>query len=269
LNESETRPEHIDPALRAASLGAIVNGDANMVATWDALQHFGFQHDGDVYSDGGPGLSFDFGRFKLSAGRMMNLQMKDVVSFSGVVSTPRTISSIEFEMPLRVESYEQCAAWIAWNFNAQMPRREKVIPRDKTDFLVYGMQYLSLLPWERRKAAYESRPRCSIERTWLRQGLNSIQKHIDLVELESNVIFSFDGGVLLFRGENWTIPMPATGVAWPEIYQIEVKNFCQFPSRLMNAAVEVSIRDGNLHLGNRLYRGVTVVNGQTVAAADL
>ena len=190
----------------------------------------------------------------------MNLQMRDVVSFSGVVSTSRTIASVEFEMPVHVESYEQCAAWIAWQFNEQLPRRENVIPRAKADFLIYGLQHKSTLPWERRKAAYASRPHCSVERSWLRQGLNSIQKNIDLVEMESKVVLSFDGSVLLFREGNWIIPMPATGVAWPEKYQIEVRNFNRFPSRLMNAAIEVAVWDGSVHLGNRFYRGVTAVD---------
>ena len=266
MNEAETRADHIDPALRADNDDGVRNDDGNLVATMDALRYFGFELDANVYSEGGPGLSFDFGRFKLSAGRMMSLQMREVVSFSSVVSTPRTISSVEFEMPVRIESNEQCAAWIAWNFNQQMPHREKIIPRDRADFLIYGMQHMSLLPWERRKAAYASRPHCSVERSWLRQGLNSIQKHIDLVGIESKVIFSFDGSVLLFRGKKWIIPMPATGSAWPEKYQIEVRNFNRFPSRLMNTVIEVSIWDGNVYLGNRFYRGVTAVDEQAVSA---
>ncbi len=260
MNVSETNADNIGSAQTADRDGGPMNYDGRFVATMDALRCLGFESDTDVYSEGGTGLSFDFGNFKLSAGLMMSIQMQEVVCFSGVVSTSRTIASIEFEMPVRVESHDQCSAWIAWYLNAQMPHREKVILLDRSDFLNYGMQHFSLLPWERSKAAYASHPRCSVERTWMRQGLNSIQKYIDLVEMESKVIISFDGNLLLFQGENWVIPLPATGAAWSYKYQIEVRNFSRFPSRLMNTAIEVSIWDGSMRLGNRFYRGVTGVD---------
>jgi hypothetical protein len=43
------------------------------ITTWDVLQDFGFQpDDAVVYSDVKPGLSFDFGNFKLSASCLLN-----------------------------------------------------------------------------------------------------------------------------------------------------------------------------------------------------
>src|ERR1035441_2250034 len=87
---------------------------ADKVSTWDVLRDFGFQLDSKVISDQNPGLSFDFGNFKLSASSLMNMRCVDIVLFTGVLTTRRTLREVEFELPQFVESREQCAAFIAW-----------------------------------------------------------------------------------------------------------------------------------------------------------
>lgn len=91
--------------------------EANLIETWDVLIDFGFQPDGDVLSGGWPGLSYDFGNFKLNASCVVNMRFAEIVLFTGVLSARRVLADVEFEMPRRVESREQCAAWIVWHLD--------------------------------------------------------------------------------------------------------------------------------------------------------
>jgi hypothetical protein len=86
--------------------------------TYEVLRDLGFQPDDTVvYSNVKPGLSFDFGSFKLSASCLLNMGFVEVVLFTGILSTPHSLAEIEFELPTKVLSREQCAAWIAWNLD--------------------------------------------------------------------------------------------------------------------------------------------------------
>lgn len=53
--------------------------DDTSIATWDMLQDFGFKPDGKVISDVMPGLSLDFGGFKLSASCVVNERLLESV----------------------------------------------------------------------------------------------------------------------------------------------------------------------------------------------
>lgn len=225
------------------------------VATWDALHDIGFLPVDDNW--GCPSISYDFGSFKLQATLTMGRYFQEVVSFSGVYRTPRRIGSIEFDMPLRVESREQCAAWIAWHLNENLPRREQIIPESRSDLLVFGLKHEATLPWRRQMAAYQARPQCSVERGWLRQALKSIKANVSDADPDSKISISFDGRVLIFQSAKWIAPLPAQGEPWPDKYEIAVSDF-YFPSRLMQETIHVSIWDGNLLLGNRLFRRVTI-----------
>ena len=68
-------------------------------------------------SDEMPGLSFDFGNFKLYAVCVMNLKFREVVMFTGVLTTRRTIAEVIFELPRMLASRELCGAWITWNLD--------------------------------------------------------------------------------------------------------------------------------------------------------
>src|SRR6185503_5846649 len=91
--------------------------DQATIATWDLLKEFGFQADEKVISDITPGLSFDFGLFKLSASCVTNMSFSEIILFTGVVATQRTLAEVMFELPRIVKSREQCAAWIVWNLD--------------------------------------------------------------------------------------------------------------------------------------------------------
>lgn len=232
--------------------------DVNSVSTHAALQALGFKPEPEMYSEQDTGLSFDFGSFKLTAARMMNLQMRETWQFSGLLTTSRSIIQVGFEMPLQVESVEQCAAWIAWSLEQQLPRDEKLISSSKQDLMTLGLQHKATLPWIRRQAAYEARPHCWVERAWMRQVFKTLAGHVSKDDPEDRISIRFDGAVLSLHGRDWTIPAPASGNAWTAVYVIKVKDFSSFPARLMRAVIGVSIWEDKLIIGNRFYHGIAI-----------
>jgi len=105
----------------------------------------GVEIDPNVLSDGMPGLSFDFGNFKLEASENVNRWLRRVIILGGVMATNRTIAVVHFEMPLEVESFEQGVAFVthcldshaSGNFESSLP----------VEWLKNGRQYRHLLPW--------------------------------------------------------------------------------------------------------------------------
>jgi hypothetical protein len=231
-----------------------MGGTASM-STWDILKQFGFMPDETVSSDVRPGLSYDFGNFKLSAGCVLNLQLREIVLFTGVLTTQRTITEVIFEMPRQVESPEQSAAWIAWHVTGGTASRE-FKPMRETGWLELGRRHYHLLPWERQKAVYAARPRCMISRKWARLALNTLSGH--LAEARETVIveIGFDGTALTIRCKKNVVTLPAEGSPWKDKYHIHAKKIRHLPKRLMHDPVEVSVFDGAFILGNRRYPGV-------------
>lgn len=237
-----------------------MSSSTHLIDTWDTIQALGFEPDASVISDGGSGLSCDLGRFRLSAGRMMNMYFREIVQFSAVYQTPRTIGSIDFEMPIQVESLEQCAAWIAWHLNEHLPGLEKLLSPTQASFLIVGLQHQDTLPWVREKATYAARPQCVVERSWMRVALKALKSKLNVEPGDGNVTISFDGRVLAFSGPGWVVPVPAEGAAWPSRYQIQTENFSNFPSRLMSEQIHISVWKEHLTIGNWRYAGVTAVD---------
>jgi hypothetical protein len=88
-------------------------------ATWDVLKEFGFAPDAAVISDVMPGLSYDFGNFKLSASAVMGKYFRPVVFFTGVLATPRTLAEVCFELP-RMAALECIARDVVGDPNATL-----------------------------------------------------------------------------------------------------------------------------------------------------
>lgn len=231
--------------------------EAASIATWDLLQDFGFEPDDRVFSDVMPGRSLDFGNFKLSAGCVMSMSFRNVVLFTGVLVTPRTQSQVCFEMPRQVKSREQCAAWIVWHLDRASGWRGFRPERD-VSWVAEGRLHQNLLPWVAELAAYEARPKCMVQRDWLRVALRALKEILALAETEAAVVFDFDGTVLIIRCSGKVAALPAVGQHWPEQYTISAGNLRHLPKRLMSELIDVSVWEGRLNIGRDRYDGITV-----------
>lgn len=240
-----------------------------LVETGTALQELGFKQVEHVYSEQDMGLSYDFGRFQIAAGRMMNLYMRDVWNFSGVVGNSNFISRIEFEMPLQVESVEQCAAWVVWHLKNNLPSNAKIFPHTPSYLLLLGLEHQATLPWVRDLAAYEVRPKCMVKRDWLRLALKELNTVLVEVNDTDDVQFHFDGSVLYMYCPNERIVCPASGDAWQKQYVIAAQNLRNLPKRLMRETLCIDIWESKLGIGRHCYPDVRELGQQQTLRATI
>lgn len=235
------------------------------IATWNVLRDFGFAVDSSVMSDAMPGLSYDFGNFKLSACSCMNLRFADVVLFTGCLASPRSISEVQFEIPQFVESRELCAAWIVWHLDGYADGRI-FQPMREVAWLHEGRNYKHLLPWERERVnrereqeEYRARPHCTAQRDWLRLALKTLKEYLAKAEDVEPVEIGFDGKVLSFRLAGNVVVLAAEGSPWPTSFTLPAGKLRPLPKRLMSADIDVSVWRSRLNIDGSRYDGIVEV----------
>jgi hypothetical protein len=224
-----------------------MNDDAS-VATWDVLQDLGFQPDESIVrSDVKPGLSFDFGNFKLSASCVLNLSVVEVVLFTGILFTPRSLTELIFELPRRLQSREQCAAWIVWDLDQHSDGR-LFKPTRHINWVEEGRQNQMLLPWVAKAAASASRPCCAVQRDWLRLALKTLRERLVLLADDAVILFAFDGSVLSIRCDGKVIVLPGEGLPWTVLFTAQARDLRRLPTRLMREHLYLAIWESRLSI---------------------
>ncbi len=229
------------------------------ILTYDVLKSLGFKDDKSIISDPPGGLSFDFGNFKLSAVFGINRWIQEAVLLCGVMSTSRSIAYINTEMPLEVDSREQGLAWITWclDKHADGGVFEPIQP---LDWLIEGRQYFHILPWERERTAYESRPHCWVQRDWAKVAIRKLSEQIAISDNEAPVTFQFDGEIITIRcGTVLVATIPANGKKWACQYLLKAGNLRRLPQRLMSEKVEFSVWNSGFKIGRFCYKDVVIV----------
>lgn len=229
------------------------------VPTWDLLRSLGFAVNPTLVSDVVPGLSFDFGNFKLDAICGANRHFVRVILLSGVMVTERSMREVECEMPPEVESAEQGMAWVAWCLdNGDTGRRFE--PKIAPAWLAEGRKHFHLLPWNREMAAYYARPHCFVQRDWARVALKALGDQLKTVDDEAPVTFGFDGNVLTISCAGNVSPMPAEGSPWTKRYSVRARALRDLPKRLMSSNIQFSVWESVLTIGNRAYRLASTID---------
>ena len=229
--------------------------DQPTIAVWDVLPGLGFQPDDAVFSDVRPGLSFDFGNFKLSASCVTNLRADQIILFSGILSTPRTLAEVIFEMPRQVKSFRQCTAWIVWSLDRCSPG-SRFQPGRPIDWIEVGRQCQTLLPWVREMGAYNSRPSCLVRRDWMRLALKTLREHLSYLPDSVPVVFCFDGSVLSIRFEGQIVALAGQGLPWAVCFSIRAGELLRrLPKRFMHECIGVSIWESQLTIDGWRYEG--------------
>jgi len=119
------------------------------VAIGHVLRTLGFEEDPNVLSDETPGLSYDFGAFRLEASQGLNRWFRPVVTLGGLIATSRTNTLIHFEIPLEVESFEQGVALVTYILDSHAGGRFQ--PPFDVAWLEEGRRFSHLLPWKTRR----------------------------------------------------------------------------------------------------------------------
>jgi len=224
------------------------------ILTWDLLRSLGFQDDPSVLSDTGPGLSYNFGEFKVSASWVTNRYFRSVILLTGVIRTSRTLSRLECEMPTVFRIAEQGVAWIVWALESATSN--EFTPTHAPEWLDLGREYRYLLPWEQELAAYEARPHCYIDRDWFRVALKKLRELLEHVAENATVTVSFDGTICKISCEEVVFPLPAEGNPWEDAYAIAAGQLRKLPKRLMREKVVIAVWKERLSIANCGYSGV-------------
>ena len=210
------------------------------------FETLGFQEDEEAITDQRPAYTYHFGNLRLSAAEVTDGHLMPSFLFSGVWrgAGGRSITMVNFLMPIEVESFEQGVAWISFGIG------KKFQPCFPSPWLADGRTWVDHLPWERDMAAYARRPQCSVEKDWFRVATKKLRPRA-AGALEANLVWlSFDGETLRIAGCGETIIVPATGTVWDTRYAILAKQLDRLPTRL-TSLVHVTMWDGRLSIGNR------------------
>src|SRR5688572_22133395 len=139
---------------------------------------------------GGPGYVYDFGNLRLEALETLSRRFQPAYLLSGVLKERRAIGIVEFDMPLKVDSFEQGVALIAYAIGRDFK------PTIACSWLDDGRAWKEHLPWEQDRRVYEQRPQCAIDKDLFRLTAKKVAK-LATSASESDVAWLlFDGEVL-------------------------------------------------------------------------
>ena len=198
-------------------------------------------------SDLRPGYRFASGQLELRANQVMSRYFKPIFLVTGSFRDSRSVASIQFEMPLQVESLDQAKAWIAHGAHVQLP--DSAVP-----WLVEGSALKHLLPWERERRLHEERPQCHVPRQWMRLAIAELRAMALQAEPDEECEVTFDGKVLTFTMPSAIVPLVASGECpWPKDYRVRLADFAALPKRLMQDPVGIHVWEAGLVIGSHRF----------------
>lgn len=198
-------------------------------------------------SDLRPGYRFASGQLELRASQVMSQYFKPIFLVTGIFANPRTIFSIQFEMPLQVESLDQAKAWIAYCSDVQLP--DSAVP-----WLAEGDALKHLLPWQREKRLHEERPQCLVPRQWMRLAITELRAMALQASPDEECEVTFDGKTLVFTMPSAIVPLAASGERpWPKAYRVRLADFAALPKRLMQDPVGIHVWEAGLAIGSHRF----------------
>ncbi|MEO7049140.1 MAG: hypothetical protein ABI091_27795 [Ferruginibacter sp.] len=192
------------------------------------------------------GLQFDFGNCKLKACKTWTLS-GDIICFFGYWRSERGMGEIAFDLPLRVESYEQGLALIAFNLkNADFFKMP--------GWLKTGLEWQENLPWRKRQKEYEDNPKARIEHEWFRLIVKKLLA-ISKISIDNDITtFTFDGTILKIESNNLLLVCPGTGQAWLDSAIVKTKSLDFLPKRIQNKDVLIFLWERRLFIANRSFK---------------
>lgn len=210
------------------------------------FEELGFQEDWEAITDQRPGYYYEFGNLRLTAAEVMSDSFQPCFHFGGVWRGANSISMVDFEMPLEVESLEQGAAWIAHGIGNGFR------PHHRTPWLEDGRAWQDRLPWVGRMEEYKARPTCSVEKDWFKVAARKLRPVADAASESDLLWFAFNGETLKIDGCGAAVIVPATGTAWDARYAVKAKQLDHLPKRLTDPVV-IGVWEGRLSVGRCIW----------------
>lgn len=211
-----------------------------------------------------PAYRMRFGPYEVEAAVFTNRCFRETFFLSGIINTGRTLSPIESELPLEVDSREQGLAMLAYCLRSEIPEHLK------PDWLRAGEEFREHLPWEKDREEYRKRPLCFIDREWMRIACRKLREHASGAVEYDTTSFYFDGAVLKIfahatesSARRLCLAMPAEGDAWMERNWVSTWRLESLPRRLMTRLVEVSVWQGFLVIANHRFPVLTTLQEES------
>jgi hypothetical protein len=228
-----------------------------VLETWAVLQSFGFTGDSEVWSDIQPGLSFDFGNFKLTASAVVSFSFQEVVMCGGVYCGSGKLAEVGFNISRKVTSPERCAAELVWHLDKQLGwNGQPFRSLNPAPWLEMGRQHFHLLPWVQQQLEWEAeqralaaRPHCWVAKAFARPLLNALAEEVAQADAGETVWFAFDGEVLKVSYGKRRLAAAAQGNTWPEEYGVAASALAEAPKRILNGGLTFGVWKGNFSIG--------------------
>lgn len=189
------------------------------------------------------GHSYDFGSCLLTAKPYFEYSI-EMILFSAVHLTERTISDLTFKLPVYVESFEQGVALITYYLH-------KHPFENYPEWLYKGKEWEDHLPWRKDSKEYENTPKAIIEHEWFRVFLKKLKTHVETIDEEQAITFSFNGTVLKAEGNTFAEICPGKGNPWNNVASLSAKQLKHLQKKVPHLNAWVYIWGNALHIGTR------------------
>lgn len=197
------------------------------------------------------GWEYDFGNCKVKATKTYKWS-NQIFQFYGTYFTRRTAGEIEFDLPLKVESYEQGVALLAKYIRSKDFLN---IP----DWINQGKVWEDHLPGRRELKEFRDNPEANIEHGWFRVMLKKIIEAAHEANDQDMTTISFDGSMLRVEYRENLLVCPGIGKAWTAKAILKTKSLGSVPARISRNGISIYLWKDSLYIGNRVFQPESLV----------
>jgi hypothetical protein len=213
------------------------------IKTRELLVELKFEPTLAEFTSAQPGYCYRFGNLDLQAVEVTNEYLRPVMMFSGVKTMPSSFESVQLELPMELDSFEQGVALIA---HAIGPR---FTPLEATAWLEQGRLWEDHLPGRVDLRLFQQRPKCHVEAAWFRVALKKLRMAAEGTPEGQEFLVGFREDVLRIELPSEVVALPASGKPWPKMYRAGLKGLSFLSKRTPAEGVELDIWKGHITIG--------------------
>ena len=212
---------------------------SSLCPTIQSLIALGFEHRDSV--SGSETVGSRFVHLDVIASEVTNLYGRQIVYLTGFFRTAREMGDVDPQIPTDLQSPLEAAAWVSYALKSYRADLQPL-----PDWFVEGEHHWDLIPLVAKQRAYETRPKCYIDRDYSRPLRRNLLEGISRLREESSMTVSFDGRVFSIVHGHRVHEVLASGDGWPSSYRVIVTRESKLPARFTSKVVVVSLFEGYL-----------------------
>jgi hypothetical protein len=204
------------------------------------------------FTDEQPGYFYDFGNLRLEVVQVTSQYLRPIMLFTGTMRTARSFGSVEFELLMEVDSFEQGVALITMGIGYDF------MPLKATPWFDQGKELQDHLPGRAERREYEGRPQCMVEADWFRLAAKKLRAAAESSVATDTFSVSFKQDTLRFELPDRVVVVPAAGDQWSTTYRGLVTELRYLSRRTPSGGLSVSVWKERIQIG-RLGLSVSTV----------